>query len=73
LPAASPADDSRATNDMLMRAALASSVADEPAGRWSAPTTSPAGPGKRPDARPMSAWRAAYIARHHHEPPVKAN
>ena len=24
-------------------------------------------------AKPMSAWRRAYIAKHHHEPPVKAH
>jgi hypothetical protein len=24
-------------------------------------------------AKPISAWRAAYIAKHHHEPPVKAH
>jgi hypothetical protein len=25
-----------------------------------------------PVGKPMSAWRRAYIAKHHHEPPVKA-
>ena len=56
-------------DDIAMNEALSASVATD--------VTVPAKPtprsGKRPaPAKPMSAWRAAYIAQHHHEPPVKA-
>ena len=62
----------RTANDALMKAALASSVA-EVAPNKALPIAPPiAKAPRRTAAKPMSAWRRAYIARHGHEPRVKA-
>jgi hypothetical protein len=67
------AEATATNNDAAMREALAASVADEPATKAIASDRSVGHPSSRSVvSRPMSAWRAAYIAKHHHQPPVKS-
>jgi len=50
--------------------------AEKPAALANSTPEPAATPGKTGEAaptdKPMSAWRRAYIGKHHHEPPVKA-
>ena len=69
---ASSASESPPAEVSAIDVALGTGVADKPAETVSAPAKPALPSGKRTAAKPISAWRAAYIAQHHHEPPVKA-
>jgi hypothetical protein len=69
---ASRAAESAAARAGAVKAKHDAALAAKPMPKAVVPTKRASAPGKAAvAATPISAWRAAYIAKHHHEPPAK--
>ena len=69
---ASRAAESPAAHAGAVKAAHDAAAAGKPVAKAVVPPKRASSGKAAVAAKPISAWRAAYLAKHHHEPPVKA-